>query len=279
VNKAGSKFVGAKAKCASKCLQNFWKPPEGSINPDTDCLAPYGGATAECVKDTTPIDGLKGAEDKFALSIKKKCDGVTKPGAECPGCYSGGDCSDSGYATDQVQNIEGQVDSFGPGVFCERAGASKEEQTCQLNTAKTLSKLVGSVNKCYDKCIKNSHKGIGTFGDCLPPASDATTLACIGKADLKAIAGVDKKCAPRCYDGPDVDTLPDTCSVTAGGCTTDADCGSQANRADCSAVTDSYPSGAQWVNLVETAISVVFAGPAAIIGLLLGRIIESGWSA
>lgn len=48
-----TKFVGAKAKCVIKCLQNFWK----GLNPDTDCLPPYGGATLACVTDSLRVPG------------------------------------------------------------------------------------------------------------------------------------------------------------------------------------------------------------------------------
>ena len=41
VSKAGSKFVGAKAKCASKCIQGANKVPP--LNPHSDCFAPYAG--------------------------------------------------------------------------------------------------------------------------------------------------------------------------------------------------------------------------------------------
>src|SRR5262245_54805339 len=65
VSKAGAKFVSSKAKCASKCITNAGK----SINPYSDCFAPYtpGTTTGECIDDTT-LD-LKGAEDKFRDAI------------------------------------------------------------------------------------------------------------------------------------------------------------------------------------------------------------------
>src|SRR6185369_8576646 len=69
VDKAGAKFVGAKSKCVSKCLSNFWK----GVTPESDCLPPYGGSTlSACITDT--VTGLKGAEDKFRTSIQKSCD-------------------------------------------------------------------------------------------------------------------------------------------------------------------------------------------------------------
>lgn len=213
VSKAGSKFVGSKTKCASKCIGNAGK----AIEPYSDCFAPYGGVTATCIADP-----LKGAEAKFTAAIRKACDPTFKPGTDCPECYSGGDCTQE--SADRVANIEGQVDSFGPGVFCEQPGADAGETKCELNTAKNLAKLVGSVNKCYDKCNGNARKGLFAQSNCVPPASDPATQACISGADNKAILGVDKLCA------------------TAG------------QIPDCT-VPDDYPNGASWVNLVEIAIS------------------------
>ena len=193
-NKAGAKFVSSKAKCGSKCIQSAIK----GDNPFSDCFAPYGGATAFCVGDV-----VKGAETKFAASIVKAC---TKAPEDCPECYSGGDCSVTGEAADRVANLENQVDSFGPGVFCEQPGADEGETKCELNTAKTLAKLVGSVDKCYDKCNKNARKGLMAQSTCVPPATDPATMDCISAADGKSIEGVNKKCS-------DVGAIPD-CSVS-----------------------------------------------------------------
>jgi hypothetical protein len=216
-DKAGAKFVGSKSKCVQKCLAGAWK----GTTPFTDCNPPYAGATAACVSDS-----LKGAEVKFQLAIQKACDPGTKATNDCPECYNGGDCSAGGYAGDQVQNIEGQVDSFVPGVACEQAGADPGEQKCENNTAKVLSKLVGSVIKCYDKCKSNELKGVAAPGSCNPPASDPATQTCISTADGKSITGIDKLCSVA-------GQIPD---CTAPG-------------------ADDYPSGANWVNLVEIAIS------------------------
>ena len=218
VSKFGAKFVSAKAKCVDKCLKNFWK----GVVPESDCLPPYGGTTATaCIADT--VNGLKGAEDKFRTAIQKACDPGFKAGTDCPECYNGGDCTAGGFAGDQVQNIENQVDSFVPGVACERAGATKEEQACQSNTAKALSKQVGGVVKCYDKCKKNERKGLAAVGSCDPPASDPATSTCVSSVNNKAILAVNKKCS-------DVGASPDNCGSP-------------------------YPDGASWVNLVNIAIS------------------------
>jgi hypothetical protein len=164
VSKSGAKFVKAKAKCIDKCLTAFWK----GDGPESDCLPPsYGGATAFCI-----FDASEGRRGQVLAGDPKACDPATKATNDCPECYSSGDCSASGQATTQVQNIEGQVDSFVPGVACERAGADLDEQKCQKGTAKALSKQVGAVVKCYDKCKAAELKGDVAPGSCDPPASD-----------------------------------------------------------------------------------------------------------
>jgi hypothetical protein len=235
VNKAGAKFTGAKAKCVSKCLGGFWKVPP--LNPQSDCLPPYGGATATCIADP-----LKGAEVKFANAIKKACDPNTKVGTDCPECYSGGDCADTGEASNRVQNIEGQIDGFVPGVACERAGAAKEEQKCMLNTAKTLSKYVGAATKCYSKCYQNSRKGLAptNIADCNPFPADAATATCVTKAFDKSVAGVDKKCRAVGESGPGAND--GTIAVP-----------------DCGMGTNNYNDGFTWTNLVDFAVNTTLA--------------------
>jgi hypothetical protein len=224
VSKSGAKFVAAKAKCASKCISTFRKNVPGDGYDDiNDCYAPYGGNTLKCIV-TDPLKPGKSAEEKFAAAIKKACDAVTKPGAECPACYSGGDCSDTGEANDRVQNVEGQVDFFGPAVFCEQPGADDAETKCELNTAKVLSKQVATINKCYDKCMSNQRKGTIPNGSCgTPIPSDQATQDCIAKGDTKSVLGINKKCG-------DIGAEP-----------------------DCFA-PDDYNDGATWVTAVDSAI-------------------------
>jgi hypothetical protein len=219
---ASTKFVSSKSKCVIKCFQNHWK----GLGPASDCAPPsYGGTTATCI-----FDSLKGAEAKFTAATAKICDQNVNPALGCPVCYNASqDCSAAGYAGDYTQLIEGQIDSFVPGVGCELTGATKEEQKCQTGTAKALVKQVGSVVKCYIKCMSNVRKGIGTYAACLPPATDSVTATCISTANSKAIAGVDKNCTLK-HVAP-VDALPD-CSMP-----------------------DDYPNGAYWVNQVDIAIS------------------------
>jgi hypothetical protein len=252
VSKAGSKFVSSKAKCASKCIAGANKVPP--VNPYADCFAPYAGATKTCITEPT---FRKGAEEKFEDAIRKSCDPGFKVGTDCPECYSAGDCSLSGEATNRQQNVEGQVDSFGPGVYCEQPGADTFETKCEQSTAKALVKVVGSVNKCYDKCNSNIRKALIAPGSCNPPSpSDPLTQTCIAKADTKGISSINKACGPECFGGDQ------TCASNTGTCSNDslvqcgcdADCGPQAAAPDCTN-PDDYPTGSAWVNLVEIAIA------------------------
>lgn len=218
---ASTKFVSAKSKCVMKCFQNHWK----GLVPASDCYPPYGGLTATCI-----FDSLKGAEAKFTAATAKNCDQNVKPTLGCPACYNpANDCSAAGYAGDYTQLIEGQVDSFVPGVGCELTGATKEEQKCQTSTAKALVKQVGGVVKCYIKCMTNARKGLFDRSLCLPPATETATQLCIQKVTDKAILGVNKLCSGK-HIAP-VDALPDCPNP------------------------DDYPDGAYWVNQVDLAIS------------------------
>jgi hypothetical protein len=82
---------------------------------------------------------------------------------------------------------------------------------------------VSGVVKCYDKCKKNEFKGLVPPGSCTPPASDPATATCISGANGKAVLAVNKKCS-------DIGADPDNCGSP-------------------------YPTGVDWVNLVDIAIS------------------------
>jgi hypothetical protein len=220
---ASSKFVSSKSKCVMKCFTLHWK----NLVPSSDCLPPYGGTTATCI-----FDSLKGAEAKFTLTTAKNCDQNVKPTLGCPVCYNGSqDCGPAGYANDYTQLIEGQIDSFVPGVGCELTGASKEEQKCQTGTAKALVKETGGVVKCYSKCMANARKGLVTRASCLPPASDPPTAACISGVEGKAILAINKVC----FDAP----------VAALGAAPDCPNPDDYGGNDATA----------WVNLVDLAIA------------------------
>jgi hypothetical protein len=256
-NKFGAKYVGSLTKCATKCQQGFFKGdnvnyPGGS----QDCYdAPYGGATATCVD--TP---LKGANQKFTAALQKACDPAIKPTNDCPECYSaqggGNGCGLSGYAGTRQQDIENQVDTFGPGVFCKTTGATKAEQKCMQNTGKVLSKHVGALDKCFDKCFKNASKSLVNSTDCQPNPTlpnDAPTQACINAASAKTTAGVNKLCSDAgvviaslcpqfCHTNSDCDTGPPDGVCTNNNC-------SAGNTS-----THAYFTGAGWTTLVTNAI-------------------------
>jgi len=227
VSKSAAKFVGSKAKCVIKCQQNAAK----AVNPQRDCYAPFAGTTLTCI--TNPAL-RKGAEEKYEDAFRKACDVTFNAGTDCPECFNSGGADCAQDAADRVQLNEGQVDSFGPGVFCQGFGnaptaPNKEELGCEVNTAKVLSKLVGSVNKCYDKCNDGIQKATIAPGQCDPPAADPAASLCLSTAKNKAIAGVNKKCGDL-----GAIALPD-CDET-------------------NATPDEYPDGAFWVNTASVVI-------------------------
>jgi hypothetical protein len=222
-SKAIGKFWMAKTKCVVKCFAKFW---DGDV-PETDCMAPYGGLTAVCIRDTVLF--TKGAEDKMILAVRKACDPTFKAGTDCPECYSGSNCSDTGFAGDRTAEVENMVDSFVPGWFCERAGAFYPlEMRCQTTTAKRSAKYVAAATKCYDKCHYLARKGLISFGDCAPPATDPTTQACLAKAAATAAYYIHHDCDPP-------PASPDNCGGT-------------------------YPSGEEWVNLARVALEGLVPG-------------------
>jgi hypothetical protein len=246
VSKAGGKFVGSKTKCAIKCYGNAWKVPP--LEPFTDCMPPYAGGAALCVIDDPTKPG-KSAEEAFVTGMRKSCDTAVNPKNTCPSCYNNGDCSVSGYPNDHEQFTEGQIDTFGPLVFCELGTATKAEQKCQLNAAKVLSKYAASADKCYDKCNAGVFKGTIPAGNCNPPSpADSVTSACISKAQGSAITGVDKACSAA------IPSAAPACQTTQA-CTSNSDCTNPAFCDDTGFCAGAYLSGALFVNLVDLAIS------------------------
>jgi hypothetical protein len=187
-SKDGSKYIKTFATCGIKCYQGGWAATPK--NPFSDCSNPYGGATLVCMTDP-----IKGASPKYSNDIAKF--GALAPSYACPSCYDGGDCSLSGYATTRQQQLQTNVELFNPLVFCKTTGATKAEQLCQINAAKTLVKLVAAVNKCYDKCLAGEFKGTAGVGTCRTDSvgADLKLVACVNKATGKSVLGVNKKCS------------------------------------------------------------------------------------
>jgi hypothetical protein len=195
-NKALGKFVGAKAKCVSKCLTTARKT-----------MGPYGGCFGPAFTDPPTnacITGsLKGAEAKGGAAIAKVCAAA----ASCPTCYTSQECTDASGANPFIQTSETNVDGFGPLVYCLENGnqtPTKDEGKCEDGLSKALVKFVGAKGKCYQKCNDNLQKG-KTDGNCTPPnPTDSATTACIFDpakgAEAKAAASITKACPtfPSC---------------------------------------------------------------------------------
>ena len=188
---AVGKFVTEKAKCLIKCQQGARK----GANPSSDCVTPFGGATATCVQlATTKSEGLE----------QSKCK------KDCPECYTGGDCTADSVA--RVGATEMQVDVLNTLVYCDDSGSTdgltKEEAKCADTVAKTLSNFAAKKLKCLSKCRSDERKGKIPAGSCTPPPSDMKASGCISTNTSKTVSLIDNKCEasvapkankPECY--------------------------------------------------------------------------------
>ena len=213
--KALTKFVGSKAKCASKCLK-LARKTSGPYGP---CMSPYPDpATNACI-----FDSLKGAEAKARASIVKSC------ALDCPECYTAQDANLCTTGDPLVSDASSQTDLFGPIVYCLENGGTTptpEQAKCEDGTAKGLVKFIGSKSKCYQKCNLNMLKGKIAPGSCDPPTpADTATQACIFDplkgAEAKGAAALDKVCSgvpaatPPCY-GTGLDTGAEWIALVEG---------------------------------------------------------------
>lgn len=191
-SKALAGFVDAKTRCVAGCLVAARKG-KGAL---ADCFPPYAGDTAACIQDPA-----KGAEAKARTKIAKACV------KDCPSCYAAsGNCPDGAAF---VPALEAVVDATSPQVFCREAAGdapTKPEAKCEDGVSKHLGKFERSRAKCVASCITQAFKGKVAGADCAGPSfQDPGTLACVGKASLKAVASIDDACSapagavPACH--------------------------------------------------------------------------------
>ena len=204
--KALTKQVGSISKCASKCITTARK----TSGPYGGCFAPYSDPnTNACINDP-----LKGANAKAVASITKACTDAP-PKDKCPECYGAATCTTGQPFVNTTATLTGLQ---GPNVYCTENGGgtpSKEVGKCEDGLSKTLTKFVGSLSKCYQKCNQAMLKGKIALDSCDPPTpADPATQTCLSTARSKANASLDKACfvapaqAPTCYDG--TGTRPNT---------------------------------------------------------------------
>ena len=185
-SKVVAKFASAKGKCTAKC---FSAERKGET---VDCLPASADGDGRDATTQTCIDA---AEQKALDGQAKKCT------VDCPECYNGGNCPAN--ATSKVNTAESLFDNQDPGVHCNNTTVSADEAKCEASAGKALTKYVGALSKCSQKCNANAAKG-KTDGSCSPPPGDTATQACISAADAKCAAAVDKKCVsvganPGCW--------------------------------------------------------------------------------
>jgi hypothetical protein len=209
VSKAASKLAVARMKCTSKCVALIWKGLLAD-DPATCFVTPYNNAFMDrCMENV---------ESKFVLTELKKCDPGTTTGADCPECYTGGDCGADAPA--RGTQLGTAVDGLAPDVFCERLGAFHLELRCETTVAKVIGKYVTKLGKCHDKCFVLARKGIIDVASCDPPATDPITQGCLADARADAVDAIGHDCDPP-------PASPDAC----GG---------------------PYPTGVEWADRIET---------------------------
>jgi hypothetical protein len=209
-SKVHVKFWAAKGKCLAKCITGARRLPP--INPEADCIPPFGGRTLACIADPR-----RGVEAKAIAAIDRAC--ITVPAkTDCPECYSARsdptDCSAygsalivNGLSNPSQANLESQVDAFGF-LFCNDNPNTPAENACEQGLVTAMSKFIGCKFKCYDKCHRATHRGTIAGGACNPPSpADWRTQAClfdpIKGCEAKAIAALDEACFAPPADKPE----------------------------------------------------------------------------
>jgi len=180
---SSGKFLQTKAKCILACEKHVLSGSQ----PASDCVPPFGGATADCIS-------------RIATLTTNRETGCL----DCPECYSGGDCSADASA--RLFILESIVDAVSSQVYCDDSSSSDGlnpiEAKCQQRNASTLGKVGADVLKCLTACRKKEFKGRVPAGSCAPPVSDPKTAACLTKVETKAASRIDAACAldsPECY--------------------------------------------------------------------------------
>lgn len=85
---------------------------------------------------------------------------------------------------------------------------NKDEVKCQTGTSKAVTKFIGSVTKCVQKCVATQRKAAApAFPGCFTPFSDPATNSCVldplKGANAKGLASIVKSCTtdcPECFD-------------------------------------------------------------------------------
>jgi len=193
-SKALAKHGDARQKCVAKC----WASQRKGRVPTSDCVPPYGGATAACVSDVQ-----KGVEAKALTLIAKACE------TDCPECYSGGDCA--AEASSRVAEAASNFDLSAGNLWCDDSaspdGHTAGEAKCQDAAAKIAAQVIGSTAKCLDQCQQAVAKGALPPDACVYDDGESKFEQCVATAWLKGMFAIDKACVapglePECYPTP-----------------------------------------------------------------------------
>jgi len=208
------------AKCGVKCQRNARR----GRNPFDDCYPPYGGATAACM-----FDPIRGAGPRAVKGFRRACDPTVTERADCPECYSNGSCFDEAY--NRVAQVQGQLDSVNPGLYCDRTPTPLAAR-CMDETVKALVRLGKTLHRCFDVCFARERTGTLAPGSCDPPPSDPATGTCVASSETKAVATIDRTCThprgeyPACWMSTDARSWVSLISIGMQGNVPSKYCGS-----------------------------------------------------
>jgi hypothetical protein len=188
------KFIKAKVTCVTKCL-GVRRRKGGSYDGCLPNERGYDKETASCVG---------AADGKAAHGIENAC---TK---ECPACYATLPLRNCPDGAESRGEADAETDALLPEIYCledEGTTPTPPEAHCEDAVAKAVAAFVGSKGKCYGRCFRKALGGTVNVDECLPPASDEATAACVSKGVQKAVASIDEACfmTPGCYEETGLD--------------------------------------------------------------------------
>ncbi len=140
---AEGKLLDARAKCIAKCVKSV----RAGTTPATDCQGPlFGGDTAACIHDAQ-----KGAEAKAVATIGKGC------AADCPECYTGGDCAARATQVVAQVSVGSCVPSAANPDAAECRGKAQEKAVASIDKACTIDRP-----SCYPAFASTLLPGLAT---------------------------------------------------------------------------------------------------------------------
>jgi hypothetical protein len=188
------KFCFKKMNELAKCDRQVQK----GNSPSSDCSPPFfGGKTG---------DQIEKLDDSAHEKIKAKCSDPLAGGTDsCPECWGSTATGCNSIRNTQMNKVSDIVDSLTPLLLCNDTasvdGLTATEAACRQEILKRAGKFAFKDSGCLKKCWANVFAG-KTTGCNAANTTDAATVNCRSKEEVKAAAAIAKKCParPQCVD-------------------------------------------------------------------------------